>query len=1023
MAGPQRSTVSSPILIGREAELARLDEVLAALSEGRSRVVVISGEAGIGKTRLIDEAVHRASPAVRALRGECLALGSNLPYLPFAEILRDLVRQVPAQTLARMVGPARAELARLLPELATAVGAERTATPSAPRRGDELERLRLYEAFLRVAERIAADQPTAFVLEDVQWIDRASVELLSFLTHGLQHHGRATLIVSIRPEDVEGKEAVLALLADLGRDSSVVRIELMPLSPEGTRRLVAAIHGGAPSDTLADRIHALSDGNPLFAEELLAAPSTVGHDPALPPKLRDVLAARLAQVPADVMAVLRLAAAAGRTVDDRFLVSACDLSREQVLDAVRAAVDDHILVRGGDPDQPGYRFRHEMLRALVATQLLPAETRRVHAAYARALSREPARSRHAAEIASHWDAAGETELALAAHLEAGAAAVDAFAFGQAQHHYERALQLWDDVTDAAALTRVAREAVLASAASSAARAGDFDRAIDLTRQVIRERGALDAEAYELARSSLRWYLWESGDLEAALVEAEAVAADTTGMPGHWRANALAHLSALLLYQRRTAEAAARARQARDLAQEVDAIEEQILAEGVLGWCLLLEGDIEAGLASIRRALDAAQATEGDHMAGRYPVGPALAHSQLAIALELVGRFEEAHDVAVAGVDIATRQGVTLTYGAVLQASAARALYQLGRWDACAARIEEAMHAGAVGAGRIALLALGGLLAVGRDDPSEAAQALGDGERLLDATTPLDVRRWLAAARVEEAVWQGDPMSALGRLALLADDPHAPAYVSPGGRPAVLDTSIPYLLALAARACADAALMERGAGADAGPSTIAAEQVRASLRRAMRQRALAEAWAGDLAIARAELERLGGDAATQVRSWKHALKHLATRPYALAYAHFRLAEAHLARRDGRADAVPAIETALVLAESLGARRLQSEIHDLAGRARLSVRTTPAGATVSLDGDQRPFGLTAREAEVLALLATGLSNQEIADRLFISPKTASVHVSNIYAKLGVESRVAAATTAHRLGLGDQPAEVSS
>ncbi len=124
MAGAQRSTVSSPVMIGREAEMARLDEVLAALSEGRSRVVVISGEAGIGKTRLIDEAVHRASPTVRALHGECLALGSGLPYLPFAEILRDLVRQVPAQTLARMVGPARAELARLLPELATAVGAE-----------------------------------------------------------------------------------------------------------------------------------------------------------------------------------------------------------------------------------------------------------------------------------------------------------------------------------------------------------------------------------------------------------------------------------------------------------------------------------------------------------------------------------------------------------------------------------------------------------------------------------------------------------------------------------------------------------------------------------------------------------------------------------------------------------------------------------------------------------------------------------------------------------------------------------
>jgi DNA-binding CsgD family transcriptional regulator/tetratricopeptide (TPR) repeat protein len=1015
-------TVSSPIMVGREAEAAQMDAVMASLVDGHARVVVISGEAGIGKTRLIDEAVRRAGPTVRVLRGECLALGTGLSYLPFAEILRDLVRQVPAQTLTRMVGPARAELARLLPELAAAVGADTTVPPTAPRRSDELERLRLYEAFLRVAERIAADQPTAFVFEDVQWIDRASLELLSFLTHGLQHRDRATLIVSVRPEDAEDKEAVLTLLADLGRDSSVERIELMPLTTEETRHLVAAIRSAPPSDALAERIHALSDGNPLFAEELLAAPPTVDPDAELPPKLRDLLAARLSQVPRDVLAVLRLAAAAGRTVDDQLLVGACELSREQVQQAVRTAVDEHILVRSGSREQPGYRFRHEILRALVAAQLLPAETRRIHAAYARALSGQAAPRQHAAEIASHWDAAGETERALVAHLTAGAAAVDAFAFGQACHHYERVLELWDQVPDATTVTGRGHLTVISAAASAAARAGDFERAIEHTRHVIRDRSAIDAETYELARSSLRWYLWESGDLEGALAEAEIVAADRTPMPEHWRANALAHLSALLVYRRRVPEAAERARQARDMARTVAAVEEQILAEGVLGWCLLLGGDIEAGLAAIRRAMEAAHAVEGGQMAGRYPVGPALAHSQLATALELVGRYVEAHDVAVAGVEVAARQGVTLTYGAVLQASAARALYQLGRWDGCSMRIEEAVRAGAVGTGRIALLAVRALLAVARGDQALAEQALDDGERLVDATTPLDVRRWLAAARAEEAIWQGDPMRALSRLAQLTDDADAPTYLAPGGRPALLDASIPQLLALAARACADVALMERAAGAGASLSAIAAEHVQASLRRAQRQRALAEAWTGDLAIARAELERSGGDPTNQARRWKDALKQLSDRPYAQAYAQYRLAEAHLARRDGRADAAPLIETAMTLAGSLGARRLLAELLDLAGRARLSVTTASAGPTVTADGGLRPFGLTAREAEVLALLAAGSSNQEIADELFISPKTASVHVSNIYAKLGVESRVAAATTAHRLGLSD-PARDSS
>jgi DNA-binding NarL/FixJ family response regulator len=126
---------------------------------------------------------------------------------------------------------------------------------------------------------------------------------------------------------------------------------------------------------------------------------------------------------------------------------------------------------------------------------------------------------------------------------------------------------------------------------------------------------------------------------------------------------------------------------------------------------------------------------------------------------------------------------------------------------------------------------------------------------------------------------------------------------------------------------------------------------------------------------------------------------------------------LARRDGRLEAATAIGQGLVLAEALGAARLGDELRGLAQRARLSVATeADAGVTISLEGEQRPYGLTAREAEVLALLAQGLSNGEIADRLFISPKTASVHVSNIYGKLGVETRVAAATVALRLDLGD-------
>ncbi len=566
MVGAPESQITSPLLIGRDAESARLDEALSGLTEGRGRLVVISGEAGIGKTRLIDEALGRTDGAVRSLRAECIALGSGIPYLPFAELLRDLVRQVPVATLTHIVGPARAELARFLPEVAVVVGSdEHDGDNAGPMRTDEIERLRLYETFLRVAERIAEEQPTAFVVEDVQWIDQASLELLAFLAHSLTGSGHSALIISVRPEEVEDKQQVLTLLAELGRGRSAERIELGPLTAASTRRLASAILGQPPDEALAERICALSDGNPLFAEELLATWRRRGPGESLPPKLRDLLAARLAQVPVDVLEVLRVAAAAGRSIDDRLLTRASGLDEAQVQRAVRHALEDYILIRGDGSTRPGYRFRHEILRALVASRLLPDEARRIHAAYARALTEEPPGRRSLTEIASHWDAAGETRPALVAHVEAGRAAVGAFAFGQALQHYQRALQLWDVVDDAEEAVGESRPALLGHAASAAARAGDFAGAIDYTRRLLGERECLDVGDFELARSSLRWYLWESGDLERALAEAEDVLADPAGLPDRWRANALGHMAALLLYLQRTDEAHTRASEARDLA--------------------------------------------------------------------------------------------------------------------------------------------------------------------------------------------------------------------------------------------------------------------------------------------------------------------------------------------------------------------------------------------------------------------------------------------------------------------------
>jgi len=272
--------------------------------------------------------------------------------------------------------------------------------------------------------------------------------------------------------------------------------------------------------------------------------------------------------------------------------------------------------------------------------------------------------------------------------------------------------------------------------------------------------------------------------------------------------------------------------------------------------------------------------------------------------------------------------------------------------------------------------------------------------------------------VTDSLWAGDATSALARLAFAADDSDAPGMPTPAARPALLDASVPYLLALGARACADVARAERASGVETGLAVVARSRVEDALTRASDQQVLSDLWTADLALARAELERAADTAAERrVRAWREAHALLTVRPYARAYAGWRLAEAWLAQRDGRDQAAEVLRAAKAAADELGATPLASELAGLAVRARLELDDAGA-AEDSGAARARAFGLTQREVEVLALLAQGLANQEIAERLFISPKTASVHVSNIYGKLGVESRVAAATLAHEMGLDRDP-----
>ncbi len=998
--------VSSPTLVGRREELASIRSVVADIGEGRPQVIVIGGESGAGKTRLVDEATAGLGPGVRVLRGHCLVYGAGLPYLPFAEIIRELVHELEPGKLKTLLGPAGAELAQLVPEIGE------VASPSAAslRGGSELQRLRLFEALLRVVERVADDRPTVFVFEDLQWIDPASLQLLAFLSQSMRQ-GNIVLIVTVRTEALADPGPVLPFLVELERVSGVLRIELERLDREATRRQITAILGESVDHAVSERIWEQGEGNPLFTEELVAA-TMAGTDLASP-RLRDLLGARVARLPADSLRVLRVAAVLGRTVDIELLRAAAALEPEAIDRAIEVGLDEQVLVRGGESDA-GCRFRHELVRSVIAERLPAPEARRVHAAYAAAL--ELRQDADPSAVAYHWDAAGDAQRSLRWHVRAGFSAESRYAYLAALRHYERVLELWAQTPGGEEVTGTTRPRVLQRASTTAARGGQYDRAIELSRQLL-EDPPDDEELTELARSSLRWYLWESGRPDTALAEArQAVASQSPETADRWRANATAHLAGLLLVNDDIGAARVNAEEALRLAQAAHAVDEEVLANGVIGGCLLLEGDVDAGIARIAETVEAARRIEQADSAQpadrlddrRYPVGVVLASTQLAAAYEVADRPEEVVNVAEAAYARAVEQGVARSYGATLRAASARGMYRSGRWDDALEIIEEALRLGASGSGRVGLLAMSALINAARalDDEADEALRLAEDERV--ATTAPEVIHWLGVARAERLVWAGRPLEV---AAIVADAYGEATEVARGAslsQAMGLDASLPQLLTYAARAGADLALVERSEGGPAALSRLALERVQTALERVRRRPGLSASWAPELALARAELARAEhGPGRRAVTRWQRAAAATAGRPYAEAYARWRLASALLGDQRRTDEAASEIEQALRLAEGLGAARLREAIVELGNRAGI-------GREGSDRSRARPFGLTERELEVLALLAAGLGNREIADRLFISPKTASVHVSNIYGKLGVESRVAAATVAHELGL---------
>jgi DNA-binding CsgD family transcriptional regulator len=1022
---------SSPVFIARTAEIELLDAALARAAAGQPSVVVLGGEAGIGKTRLLDEFQARVRDRAVVVIGRCFPdSADDLPYGSFADLFRDLVRQTPPDRLAVILGPAGAELGLVVPELGSAVDRGKSDDRVEVRTAS---RERLFELLLGIARRLQETRPAVIAIEDLQWADAATLSLLSYLVRGVRE-GRLLLVLTVRTEDLRTDERVLSAIGDLERTGLVERIELARFSRPELAAQIAGILRTPPAPELVDWVLGRSDGNPFFAEEVLAAERR-GEPADVPRMLDDLLRARLATVSETTRAVLRVAALVGMEIDDELVAVASGLPAADVATALRQAAERGLLIRS-ERAPVRFAFRHRLLQESTERDLLPGERRHLHGACAEALERSAQPAPFAGEVARHWLLAGRPDCALPAAMTAGLEAERRYAFADARRFFDLALRLSETVPIPAGPPDLDRVALLQRAADAAVLAGDPTAAVDLARRALAGLGPEpDPRRAASIHERLRWYLWESGDhagAEAALDEAyRRVPANP---PSAIRARVLGQLGGLRFRQGRCAESLALADEAVDVARASGAVAELAFALGVRGWGRTAFGRPTEGIADLREALAMAA------FLGR-PEGRALGIANLSSVLLFAGRLEEAFGTAVDGLSVVRAIGLERAYGASLAATAAAAAYLLGRWaeacELCAKALIAAPGPEAVWPGAVAMR-----LAAGSGDGDLMQSGLAAAEPFVAAAADRIHATWYWLASIEAELAADRP----GRAQELA------AAVIGGPPSIVLDEPTGSLFALAIRIAAERAETARAVGDDDAlaiqRSIAVGLLVEWRRRRASPDAAIPDPAAGDAAdaLCAAEADRAGG--AGDPFAWERAA--LAHERLGLvhpaAYARFRQAEALLetaaphtprAAREARTAAAAPLREALAAARDLGALPLVAAAEQLARRARLGA-TEPAsragafadraGAADATQGQERGRDraaafverrhLTPREVEILALVGSGWSNGEIASALYISRKTASVHVSNILGKLGVVDRVEAGALAQRAGLVGQP-----
>lgn len=988
--------VSASRLIGRAAELAELEAAFDEAASGAASLAFVAGESGVGKSRLLHTLLDRAKEKGGCgIGGECVELGRDeLPYAPLVAALRGLVREQD-RALDRLTPIDRRGLAALMPEL------DPTAAPADP---DE-ERQRPFEALLALLETMAEEAPMVLWLDDAHWADHATRGFLAFLAASLPDHVRLLTVIAYRSDQLHRRHPMRPLLAELGRGRRVRRLELEPFDRGEVATQLDDILGAAPDPEVVERFFERGEGNPLFTEELLAAGSD-GRG-RLPTTLRDALLLRIERLTETTRALLRILAVGGRLKHDH-LVSACDHDEDELAAALREAVEAQVITVGRDDR---YGFRHALLREVIYDDLLPGERAELHLSLARALEEglttaDPMPIR-ATAVAHHFNSAGDQPQALRTAVAAARAIERRGAPGAAAALFDRGLALWPRVAEPETLAGVDHTTLVTLAARAHGLDADEAHAIKLFEQALSQMDET-AEPHRVARTlaELAAARWAMGRAESARDDLDrALALLPESEPSPERALILEQKARFLLLQGRFAESRDAADEALRAAEAAGVEDTKALVLNRLGLALFLLGDEERGEPVMRESLELARRSGSNDQIATCIVN-------FSDALHMSGRGEEAAELVKEGEAEITPGDRSILW---LICARSEILFYLGRWDE-AEEILPDRTSGEMWTATLAnVLLRRATLMLGRGAMTEARTMIEHASTWLANSVEPQYIAPAGAMRVELELRSGNVEAAreaaekaIDQLEFCSDDAARMALISAAA------TAVEAEGAERARDLGDTDELE----ACRLRAELGAARTAAAAETTGRELELAYQLTAEAHLARARDDSDTGErAAAAAAAWERL-----PRPYQAAMCRRREAEARAARGEREAAGAAAAK-ALAMAEELGSEWLAAEVAGLIARARLPIGATPPrpdGSVARRDGDgaastpDDPFGLTPRERQVLAALAEGATNREIAAQLFMAEKTASVHVSRILAKLGVRSRTEAAAVAHRLNL---------